>query len=152
MIRIFLQNRIWLIGFRVMFSFVQVVISQNGLKLLGSVEKWITLRDEGQEYPSSNEVSKSFFSSPILMLVSLCNVADFKLLRNDVNMKPHHGYNWWADWHTPNTPHHQPNLFNIPCDFSICTGGFITKDLKRFPHLNLTAAKLKKHWDFSWFA
>ena len=39
MIRIFLQNRIWLIGFRVM-----VVISQNELKLLGIVEKWITLR------------------------------------------------------------------------------------------------------------
>ena len=39
-----LQNRIWLIGFRVMSSFVQVVISQNELKLLGSMEKWITLR------------------------------------------------------------------------------------------------------------
>ena len=39
MIRIFLQNQIWLIGFRVMCSFVQVVISQNELKLLGSVEK-----------------------------------------------------------------------------------------------------------------
>ena len=38
-IRIFLQNRIWLISFRVMSSFVQVAISQNGLKLLGSVEK-----------------------------------------------------------------------------------------------------------------
>ena len=38
-IRIFLQNRIWLIGFRVMSTFVQVVISQNELKLLGSVEK-----------------------------------------------------------------------------------------------------------------
>ena len=35
----FLQNRIWLIGFRIMLSFVQVVISQNELKLLGSVEK-----------------------------------------------------------------------------------------------------------------
>ena len=35
----FLQKRIWLIGFRVMSSFVQVVISQNELKLLGSVEK-----------------------------------------------------------------------------------------------------------------
>ena len=34
-----LQNRIWLIGFRAMSSFVQVVISQNELKLLGSVEK-----------------------------------------------------------------------------------------------------------------
>ena len=34
-----LQNRIWLIGFRVMPSVVQVVISQNQLKLLGSVEK-----------------------------------------------------------------------------------------------------------------
>ena len=34
-----LQNRIRLIGFRFMFSFVQVVISQNELKLLGSVEK-----------------------------------------------------------------------------------------------------------------
>ena len=43
MIRIFLQNRIWLIGFRVMSSFVQVVISQNELKLLCSVEKRITL-------------------------------------------------------------------------------------------------------------
>ena len=37
--RMFLQNRIWLIGFRVMSSFVQVVISQNELKLLGIVEK-----------------------------------------------------------------------------------------------------------------
>ena len=43
MIRIFLQNRIWLIGFRVTSSFVQVVISQNELKLLGSVGTWITL-------------------------------------------------------------------------------------------------------------
>ena len=34
-----LQNRIWLIGFRVMCSFVQVVIPQNELKLLDSVEK-----------------------------------------------------------------------------------------------------------------
>ena len=32
-------DRIWLIGFRVMSSFVQVVISQNELKLFGSVEK-----------------------------------------------------------------------------------------------------------------
>ena len=32
-----LQNRIWLIGFRVMSSFVHVVISQNELKLLCSV-------------------------------------------------------------------------------------------------------------------
>ena len=32
-----LQNRIWLIGFRVMSSFVQVVISQNKLKLLGRI-------------------------------------------------------------------------------------------------------------------
>ena len=38
-IRIFSQNRIWVIGFRVMSSFVQVVISQNELKLLGRVEK-----------------------------------------------------------------------------------------------------------------
>ena len=45
MIRISVQNRIWLIGFRVTSSFVQVVISQNELKLLGSVEKWITLSD-----------------------------------------------------------------------------------------------------------
>ena len=37
--RIFLQNRSWLIGFRVISSFVEVVISQNELKLLGSVEK-----------------------------------------------------------------------------------------------------------------
>ena len=29
----------WLIGFRVMSSFFQVVISQNEVKLLGSVEK-----------------------------------------------------------------------------------------------------------------
>ena len=36
---LFLQNRIWLIGFRVMSSFVQVVIFQNELKLLVSVEK-----------------------------------------------------------------------------------------------------------------
>ena len=34
-----LQNRIWLIGFRVMSSFVQVVISQNELDLLSGVEK-----------------------------------------------------------------------------------------------------------------
>ena len=34
-----LQNRTWLIGFRVTSSFVQVVISQNELKLLGSMEK-----------------------------------------------------------------------------------------------------------------
>ena len=34
-----LQNRIWLISFRVMSSFVQVVISQKELKLLGSVKK-----------------------------------------------------------------------------------------------------------------
>ena len=34
-----LQNEIWLIGFRVMPCFVQVVISQNELKLLRSVEK-----------------------------------------------------------------------------------------------------------------
>ena len=33
-----LQNQIWLTGFRVMSSFAQVVISQNELKLLGSVE------------------------------------------------------------------------------------------------------------------
>ena len=33
-----LQNRFGLIGFRVMSSFVQVVICQNELKLLGSVE------------------------------------------------------------------------------------------------------------------
>ena len=39
MIRIFLQNRIWLIGSRVMSSFVQVVISQNEMKLLASVGK-----------------------------------------------------------------------------------------------------------------
>ena len=38
-IRIFSQNRIWLIGFRVMSSCAQVVISQNELKLLGSGEK-----------------------------------------------------------------------------------------------------------------
>ena len=38
-----LQNQSWLIGLRVMSSFVQVVISENELKLLGSVEKWITL-------------------------------------------------------------------------------------------------------------
>ena len=38
-IRIFLPNRIWQIGFRVMSSFVQVVISQNELKLHGSVKK-----------------------------------------------------------------------------------------------------------------
>ena len=38
-IRIFLQNRIWLIGFRVMSSFVQAVISHNELKLLGSMVK-----------------------------------------------------------------------------------------------------------------
>ena len=44
MIRIFLQNRIWLIDFQVMSSFVHVVISQNELKLLDSVEKWITLK------------------------------------------------------------------------------------------------------------
>ena len=43
MIRVFLHNRIWLIGFRVMSSIVQVIISQNELKLFGSVEKWITL-------------------------------------------------------------------------------------------------------------
>ena len=35
-IRIFSQNQIWLIGFRVMSSFVQVVIYQNELKLLGT--------------------------------------------------------------------------------------------------------------------
>ena len=29
----------WLIGFRIISSFVQVVISQNGVKLVGSVEK-----------------------------------------------------------------------------------------------------------------
>ena len=34
-----LQNQIWLIGFQVVSSFVQVIISQNKLKLLGSVEK-----------------------------------------------------------------------------------------------------------------
>ena len=34
-----LQNRLYLICFRVMSSFVQVAISQNELKLLGSVEK-----------------------------------------------------------------------------------------------------------------
>ena len=44
MIRTFSQNRSWLIGFRVISSFVQVVISQNEMKLLGSVEKWITLK------------------------------------------------------------------------------------------------------------
>ena len=38
MIRIFLQNQIWLIGFQVMSNFVQVVISQNELKLLGSLK------------------------------------------------------------------------------------------------------------------
>ena len=37
-----LPNQIWLIGFRVMSSFGQVVISQNELNLFGSVEKWIT--------------------------------------------------------------------------------------------------------------
>ena len=36
----------WLIGFRAMSSFVQVVISENELKLLGSVEKWITLNGD----------------------------------------------------------------------------------------------------------
>ena len=36
---VLLQNRIWLIGFPVMSSFVQVVISQNELKLFGCVEK-----------------------------------------------------------------------------------------------------------------
>ena len=39
-----LQNRIWLIGFRVLSSFVPVVISQNELKLLGSVEKMNDLK------------------------------------------------------------------------------------------------------------
>ena len=34
MVRIFLQNRVWLIGFRVMSCFVQVVNFQNELKLL----------------------------------------------------------------------------------------------------------------------
>ena len=34
-----LRNRIWVIGFRVMSSFIQMVISQNELQLLGSVEK-----------------------------------------------------------------------------------------------------------------
>ena len=34
-----LQTQSWLIGFRVTSSFVQVVISQNELKLLRSVEK-----------------------------------------------------------------------------------------------------------------
>ena len=38
-----LQNWIWLIDFGVMSSFARVIISQNKLKLLGSVEKWITL-------------------------------------------------------------------------------------------------------------
>ena len=33
------MNQIWLIGFRVMSSFVKVVMSQNELKLFGSVEK-----------------------------------------------------------------------------------------------------------------
>ena len=32
-------NRIWIMSFRVMSSFLQVVISQNELKLLGRVEK-----------------------------------------------------------------------------------------------------------------
>ena len=33
------QNRIWAIGFRVMSSFIKVVISQNDLQLLGRMEK-----------------------------------------------------------------------------------------------------------------
>ena len=34
----FLQNRIWVIDFRVMSSFMQVYISQKELKLLGKME------------------------------------------------------------------------------------------------------------------
>ena len=34
-----LQNRIWVIGFRGMSSFIQVVISQNELQLLSRAEK-----------------------------------------------------------------------------------------------------------------
>ena len=41
---VFIQNRIWVVGFRVVSSFIQVVISQNELQLLGRVEKWITLK------------------------------------------------------------------------------------------------------------
>ena len=33
-----------MIGFRVISSFIQVVISQDELQLLGRVEKWFTLR------------------------------------------------------------------------------------------------------------
>ena len=36
---VFIQNRIWVVGFRVVSSFIQVVISQNELQLLGRVEK-----------------------------------------------------------------------------------------------------------------
>ena len=35
----FVQNRIWLIGFRVISSCIQVVISQKELQLLSRVEK-----------------------------------------------------------------------------------------------------------------
>ena len=38
MIRIFLQNRFWEIGFRVMPCFIQVVFFQNELQLLGGLD------------------------------------------------------------------------------------------------------------------
>ena len=37
--------KLYAIGFRVMSSFVQAVISQNDLELVGRVEKWITLNE-----------------------------------------------------------------------------------------------------------
>ena len=54
-IRIFLQNRIWLIGFRVTSSFFQVVISENEPKLPGSVEKYV----EKSPYPIKLQESQS---------------------------------------------------------------------------------------------
>ena len=44
MIRICLQNRIWVIGFRVVSRFIQMVISQNDLQLLGRLKKYVMLR------------------------------------------------------------------------------------------------------------
>ena len=48
MIRIFSWNQIWLIGFQVMSCFVQMVISQNELKLLGSLKNE-SLRSETEQ-------------------------------------------------------------------------------------------------------
>ena len=40
-------------------SFIKVVISQNELQLLGSVEKWITLASKTETFPRRAKVDKA---------------------------------------------------------------------------------------------